>query len=48
VLPWLAGAAPAISGTLSILALTYPILFLLTAPSGRLRKRTGVQRGRST
>jgi gamma-F420-2:alpha-L-glutamate ligase len=48
VLPWLAGAAPAISGTLSILALTYPILYLLTAPSGRIRKRAGMQRGRST
>lgn len=36
VLPWLAGAGPAISGVMSMLALLFPIAFLLTAPVGRL------------
>lgn len=38
VLPWLAGADALISGTLSVMALGYPILFLLTAPIGRIRR----------
>ncbi len=38
VLPWLAGADALISGTLSVMALAYPILFLLTAPIGRIRR----------
>lgn len=41
VIPWLAGAELVISAALSILALLFPLLFLLTAPS-RLR-RTGTQ-----
>jgi gamma-F420-2:alpha-L-glutamate ligase len=38
VLPWLAGAGAMVSGFLSVLALAYPLIFLLTAPSGRIRK----------
>jgi gamma-F420-2:alpha-L-glutamate ligase len=46
VLPWLAGAQPVLSGVLSVLALCFPVLFLLTAPAGRLtgggaRRRKG-------
>lgn len=39
VLPWLAGAAPIVSGALSVLALLFPILFVLTAPGRRPRRR---------
>jgi len=38
VLPWLAGTEALLSGFLSVIALAYPILFLLTAPSGRIRR----------
>jgi len=38
VLPWLAGAEAMLSGFLSVIALAYPVLFLLTAPSGRIRR----------
>jgi len=38
VLPWLAGAGAMVSGFLSVLALAYPLMFVLTAPSGRIRK----------
>lgn len=38
VLPWLAGAHAMISGALSVIALLFPILFLLTAPARRIRK----------
>ncbi|WP_395396126.1 RimK family alpha-L-glutamate ligase [Novosphingobium sp. BL-8A] len=49
VLPWLAGADSLPSALLSVIALCFPVLFLLTAPSGRigrsashLRRRSGV------
>ncbi len=38
ILPWLAGTHPMVSGCLSVIALAFPVLFLLTAPSGRIRK----------
>lgn len=38
MLPWLAGADPVVSGALSLLALSFPLLFLLTSPAGRLRR----------
>lgn len=38
VLPWLANANAVASGALSVLALSFPMLFLLTAPAGRVRK----------
>ncbi|WP_404480379.1 RimK family alpha-L-glutamate ligase [Novosphingobium sp. BL-52-GroH] len=38
VLPWLAGAEPVVSGALSFFALSFPVLFLLTAPAGRFGK----------
>lgn len=38
VLPWLAGAEAMLSGFLSVLALSFPLLFLLTAPAGRVGK----------
>lgn len=46
MLPWLAGAHAVLSGVLSVLALCFPVLFLLTAPAGRLtggaaRRRKG-------
>ncbi|EJL29272.1 RimK family alpha-L-glutamate ligase [Novosphingobium sp. AP12] len=44
VLPWLAGAEAIVGGVLSILALSFPVLFLLTAPAGRfgkVRRRKG-------
>lgn len=37
VLPWLVAGEKVISGTLSLLALCFPVLFLLTAPAGRFR-----------
>lgn len=37
-LPWLAGAGAMASGALSLVALSFPLLFLATAPSGRVRK----------
>ncbi|MBN8808433.1 MAG: RimK family alpha-L-glutamate ligase [Sphingomonas sp.] len=36
VLPWLAAAEPAIAGALSILALSFPVVFLLASPARRL------------
>lgn len=40
VLPWLAGAEPVLSGVVTLLALGFPVLFMLTAPAGRFgRKR---------
>ncbi|MCW2404632.1 gamma-F420-2:alpha-L-glutamate ligase [Sphingobium sp. B1D7B] len=36
VLPWIAGAGVMASGFLSLIALCFPLLYLLTAPSGRL------------
>jgi gamma-F420-2:alpha-L-glutamate ligase len=44
VMPWLAGADAVVSGVLSLMALSFPVLFLLTAPSGRfgkVRRRRG-------
>lgn len=41
VLPWLAGAEAVISGMLSVLALTFPALFLLTSPAGRFGRGGG-------
>jgi gamma-F420-2:alpha-L-glutamate ligase len=38
VLPWLAGAEAIVGGVLSVLAMSFPVLFLLTAPSGRFGK----------
>lgn len=38
VLPWLAGAEAVLSGALSVMAMLFPVLFLLTAPSGRFGK----------
>lgn len=38
ILPWLAGAAAMPAGFLSALALAFPLLFLLTAPAGRVGK----------
>ena len=38
ILPWLAGAEAMPSGFLSALALAFPLLFLLTAPAGRVGK----------
>jgi gamma-F420-2:alpha-L-glutamate ligase len=38
VLPWLAGAEAIVGGVLSLLALSFPVLFLLTAPAGRFGK----------
>lgn len=38
VLPWLAGAEAALSGLLSVIALSFPMLFLFTAPAGRFGK----------
>jgi gamma-F420-2:alpha-L-glutamate ligase len=38
ILPWLAGAAPTIGGFVSVLALGFPMLFLLTTPAGRVGK----------
>ncbi|OHT18594.1 ATP-grasp domain-containing protein [Edaphosphingomonas haloaromaticamans] len=38
ILPWLAGAEAMLSGFLSVLALAFPLLFLLTAPAGRVGK----------
>ncbi len=38
ILPWLAGAEAMVSGFLSVLALAFPLLFLLTAPAGRVGK----------
>jgi gamma-F420-2:alpha-L-glutamate ligase len=35
VMPWLAGAEAVVSGVLSVLALIFPVLFLLTSPAGR-------------
>ena len=37
-LPWLAGAEALLAGTLSCLALLFPLLFILTAPAGRIGK----------
>ena len=37
ILPWLAGAQAEVSGALSLMALSFPFLFMATAPSGRLR-----------
>ncbi|OJU23080.1 MAG: RimK family alpha-L-glutamate ligase [Sphingomonas sp. 66-10] len=37
IIPWLAGADAAISGILSVIALLFPIAYLLTAPAGRVR-----------
>ncbi|MDR7154754.1 gamma-F420-2:alpha-L-glutamate ligase [Sphingobium xenophagum] len=36
-LPWLVGGHAAISGTISVISLLFPIIFLITAPSGRIR-----------
>ena len=36
VLPWLAGADASVSAALSLIALSFPLLFLITAPAGRL------------
>jgi gamma-F420-2:alpha-L-glutamate ligase len=36
VLPWLAGAAVVPSAVLSVLALCFPLLFMTTAPAGRI------------
>ncbi|MFK4872872.1 RimK family alpha-L-glutamate ligase [Novosphingobium sp. ZW T3_23] len=36
VLPWLAGAAVVPSAVLSVLALCFPLLFMMTAPAGRI------------
>jgi gamma-F420-2:alpha-L-glutamate ligase len=38
VLPWIAGAEAVVSGALSLMALSFPVLFLLTAPAGRFGK----------
>lgn len=38
VLPWLAGAGATLAGFLSVLALAYPLIFLLTSASGRIRR----------
>ena len=38
ILPWLAGAGATLGGLLSVLALAYPLAFMLTAPAGRARK----------
>lgn len=38
ILPWLAGAGSMASGALSLVALSFPLLFLTTAPSGRIRR----------
>jgi gamma-F420-2:alpha-L-glutamate ligase len=38
ILPWLAGAHSIVSGAISLIALSFPLLFLLTAPAGRIRK----------
>lgn len=38
ILPWLAGTGAMASGALSLIALSFPLLFLLTEPSGRMRK----------
>lgn len=36
VLPWLVGAEPVLAGSISLIALAFPLLFTLTAPSGRI------------
>lgn len=41
MLPWLAGTQAMLSGFLSVIALAFPVLFLLTAPSRRARKKGG-------
>lgn len=38
LVPWFTGAHAAFSGALSLIALSFPLLFLLTAPAGRVRK----------
>ncbi|UIJ46606.1 RimK family alpha-L-glutamate ligase [Sphingomonas cannabina] len=43
-LPWLSGAGVWLSGTLSILAILFPVVFLLTAPSGRARRIAAARR----
>ncbi|MBB4631857.1 ATP-grasp domain-containing protein [Sphingosinicella soli] len=40
MLPWLAGAHAMLSGGLSVLALAFPVLFLVTTPAGRSRRST--------
>lgn len=46
ILPWLAGAGAMAGGILSLLALGFPLLFMLTAPAGRIRRpRPGRARG---
>ncbi len=39
VLPWLAGAEPLPAGILTLFALSFPLLFLLTGRPGRARRR---------
>jgi len=39
IIPWLAGAEPTVSGVLSLIALLFPVVLLLTTPSGRAGKR---------
>lgn len=45
VLPWLAGAEPVVGGALSVMALAFPVLYLLTAPAGRFGKAAARRRG---
>jgi len=45
ILPWLAGADATVSGFLSALALAFPLMFLMTAPT-RARRRLGPGAGR--
>lgn len=40
ILPWLAGTEEAIAGVLSLIALLFPVVFLLTAPAGRIGSAT--------
>ena len=48
MLPWLAGTQAMLSGGLSVLALAFPVLFLLTSPSGRIRRSASeLLKGRS-
>lgn len=38
ILPWLSGAGPVAGAALSLISLTFPLLFIATAPSGRVRR----------